>query len=276
MSNEKISLTTLGSQGWMPTQSRHTCCYCLEYRNTLIIFDAGTGIVRFEETYGEVALKKYKKIIILLSHYHLDHVIGLTFLSRFFHGKTVHIGAPGKSIYEMTVVDILTQLIGSPFYGKTLTEFPVSLHFHDLGRGTTTIEGIEIECILQEHSDPSLGFKINGMVSYITDTCISDATADFVRGSKLLLHEAWFDTHDYITLMQESKSSPDARLSLRSHSHVNRVAEVAERASIGQLVLIHLNPTYDEHRLEQMEYVAKGIFKNSRLAVDGQTINIAT
>lgn len=272
MSHDKIKVTTLGSLGWMPTQDSHTCCYCLEYHNVLIIFDAGTGLIRFGELFGEVALKKYKKIILLLSHYHMDHICGLTYLSRFFHDRTIHLAGPGKSIYDTSCLETLSEVITPPYFGRSLREFPIDFHFHDLGRGTTTIEGLEIECILQEHSDPSIGIKVNDVVSYITDTTVSEATVDFVRGSRILLHEAWFDTHDYITLMRESRNSEEARLDLHSHSHVNRVAEAADKASVGQLMLIHLNPAYDEHRLKQMEHTAQVTFRHSRLAVDGESI----
>jgi ribonuclease BN (tRNA processing enzyme) len=270
-----IKLTILGSMGWIPVRNRHTCCYCLEYQETLIVFDAGTGMARFDEPWGKEILNRYDKILLLLSHYHLDHTAGLIYISHFFKDEEVHIAGPGESIYGKSAKDILTNLITPPYFGRPLLEFPMKLTCHDLGVGSIKINGITIDTILQEHSDPSLGIKIDNKVCYLTDTVCTESTADFARNCRLLLHETWFDTQDYRELLRQSKStslSPQARQELKSHSSINQVAAAALRAPVEQLVLIHLNPLYDENRLLAMERDAQEIFPNSLLAKDGHTI----
>jgi ribonuclease BN (tRNA processing enzyme) len=270
-----IKLTTLGSMGWIPVRGCHTCCYCLEYRETLIVFDAGTGIARFDEPWGQDILNRYDKVLLLLSHYHLDHAAGLIYMSHFFKDKEVHIAGPGVSIYGKSAKHILTNLITPPYFGRPLLEFPMKLTCHDLGVGSIKIAGITIDTILQEHSDPSVGIKIDNMVCYLTDTVCTASTADFARNCRLLLHETWFDTQDYRELTQQtqlSSPSPQAQEALKSHSSVSQVAAAALRAPVGQLVLIHLNPSYDEKRLLAMECDAQEIFPDSLLAKDGQTM----
>jgi ribonuclease BN (tRNA processing enzyme) len=265
----------MGSMGWIPVQARHTCCYCLEYQETLIVFDAGTGMARFDEPWGKEILNRYDKILLLLSHYHLDHAAGLIYISHFFKDKEVHIAGPGESIYGKSAKDILTGLITPPYFSRPLLEFPMRLTCHDLGVGSSKIAGITIDTILQEHSDPSVGIKIDNMVCYLTDTVCTASTADFARNCRLLLHETWFDTQDYTELMRQSQSSspsPHAQKELKSHSAVNQVASAALRAPVEQLVLIHLNPSYDEKRLLAMERDAQKIFPDSLLAKDGHTM----
>lgn len=272
---QPIKLTTLGSMGWIPVRGRHTCCYCLEYRETLILFDAGTGMARFDEPWGKEILDRYDKILLLLSHYHLDHAAGLIYISHFFKDKEVHIAGPGKSIYGKSTKHILTGLITPPYFSRPLLEFPMKLAIHDLGVGSSKIADITIDTILQEHSDPSVGIKIDNMVCYLTDTVCTESTADFARNCRLLLHETWFDRQDYTELMrqcQSSSPSPRAQKELKSHSAVNQAAAAALRAPVEQLVLIHLNPSYDEKRLLVMERDAQKIFPNSRLAKDGDSI----
>jgi len=259
--------------GWIPTGDRHTCCYCLEYDNTLIIFDAGTGIARFDEPWGREVLKHYDKILLLLSHYHMDHVAGLIYLPFFFKDKAVHIAGPGKSIYGSSVKDILSGLITPPYFGRPLPDFPMDLEFHDLGTGSAAIEGIAIDTILQEHSDPSIGIKIDNSVCYLTDTACNRDTVDFAANCQLLLHETWFDMKDYTAFLQQSKASPDALKPLETHSPVNRVAGAARDASVDSLLLVHLNPRYDENRLTAMAHDARTIFPNSHLAIDGESIS---
>jgi ribonuclease BN (tRNA processing enzyme) len=272
---KSMKLTTMGSMGWIPVRGRHTCCYCLEYRETLIVFDAGTGIARFDEPWGKEILNRYDKILLLLSHYHLDHAAGLIYISHFFKDKEVHIAGPGKSIYGKSAKDILSGLITPPYFGRPLLEFPMKLAIHDLGVGSSKIAGITIDTILQEHSDPSIGIKIDNMVCYLTDTACTASTADFARNCRLLLHETWFDTQDYTELKRQSQSSspsPHAQKELQSHSTVKQAATAALRAPVEQLVLIHLNPSYAEKRLLAMEHDAQEIFPKSLLAKDGHTI----
>lgn len=274
-SKEKIKLTTLGSMGWIPVRGRHTSCYCLEYQETLIVFDAGTGIARFDEPWGKEIINRYDKVLLLLSHYHLDHVAGLICIPHFFKDKEVHIAGPGESIYGKSAKHILTNLITPPYFGRPLLEFPMKLTCHDLGVGSSKIAGITIDTILQEHSDPSVGIKIDNIVCYLTDTIYTKSTVDFARNCRLLLHETWFDTQEYTELTNQAQSSPpspQAQKVLKSHSAVNQVAEAALHALVEQLVLIHLNPSYDDKRLIEMERDAREIFPNSLLAKDGHSI----
>jgi ribonuclease Z len=139
----------------------------------------------------------------------------------------------------------------------------MAMHFHDLGVGTAVIDGLEVETRLQEHTDPSLGIKIGGMVCCCTDTACSESTITFARGCRVLLHESWFDALDYAQLNGQA---------LTSHSHVEWVANAALKAGVDVLMLIHFNPGYTMERLEEMEKQAKHIFPHSCLAREGQSI----
>ena len=91
------------------------------------------------------------------------------------------------------------------------------------------------------------------------------------------MHETWFDTGEYGDLTRQSRLSPappQAMKLLGSHSPVDRVAEIAAAAPVQSLLLIHLNPAYDEERLLAMEREAQDIFPGSILAKDGLTISL--
>ncbi len=61
---------------------------------------------------------------------------------------------------------------------------------------------------------------------------MDDATADFVRGVRLLLHEVWL-------------TDAEAHLDDRSVTALvrERVAQIAQRAAVGELMPIHHKPT---------------------------------
>ncbi len=258
--NEKIKLTSLGRMGWIPTGNRHTCCYCLEYQGRLIILDAGTGIARFDEPELRKIIDKYDSALLLLSHYHLDHITGLIYLPFFFKGKAFHIAGPGQSVYGRSAREILSDLVSPPFFSNPIMEFPMDMTISDLEPGINRIDGLNIHTVVQEHSDPSIGIKVGSEVCYITDTACSGQSVVFARNCKLLLHESWFDTRDYTAFMERAADDPTATNPLKYHSHVTGVAEIACDANVEQLMLIHLNPAYPPERLEKMEAHASKLF----------------
>src|SRR5262245_66593645 len=67
-----MKLLVLGTSGYHPNQRRHTACLMLPEAG--IVLDAGTGFFRVRKHLQTPTLD------ILLSHAHLDHVAGLTFL----------------------------------------------------------------------------------------------------------------------------------------------------------------------------------------------------
>ncbi len=71
----------------------NTACAEVEGRDgTIVILDAGTGIRRVGDTY-----KEPRRIDILLTHLHMDHIQGLGFFAPFFQEDfEVHVWGPPR------------------------------------------------------------------------------------------------------------------------------------------------------------------------------------
>jgi len=67
-----MQLHCFGTAGYHPNEGRHTSAYFLPESN--IALDAGSGFFRLEKHIQQ------DSIDILISHAHLDHVMGLTYL----------------------------------------------------------------------------------------------------------------------------------------------------------------------------------------------------
>lgn len=253
-------ITPLGSLGWIPTANNHTCCYCLEIDGQLVILDAGTGIARLAGPVGQAIVKRYDTITLILSHYHLDHTIGLAYLPAFFKGKEVHIAGPGAPFYPEGLRAILDQMIRAPYFANPLDAFPMNVHIHDLTDGVNTLGPLTVEVIPQRHSNPSIGVRINREACYMTDTGPTERTVSFCRDSKLLMHECFFDHHE---------TAEDT-----GHTSVQDAARMAKEANAGTLMLIHQNPMYPEKRLLEMEQYARTIFPATLLAKDCISVSI--
>src|SRR3569623_881759 len=67
-----LKLHLLGTSGYHPTERRQTACCMLPEAG--IVLDAGTGFFRIRELLAAPTLD------IFITHAHLDHVVGLTFM----------------------------------------------------------------------------------------------------------------------------------------------------------------------------------------------------
>ena len=77
-----MRLHCLGTVGYHPNATRQTSCFFLPESG--ILLDAGTGIFRLPD------LIQTESLDVLLSHAHLDHTVGLTFLLDVLHRRPVN------------------------------------------------------------------------------------------------------------------------------------------------------------------------------------------
>jgi ribonuclease BN (tRNA processing enzyme) len=85
----------------------------------------------------------------------------------------------------------------------------------------------------------------------------------FAEGADLLVHDAQYTSQDY----QQGKRG-------FGHSTVEMATSAARAASVGQLVLFHHEPTYDDVKLDAMEALARTQFAHARSAYEGMEIDL--
>ena len=71
-----LSITPLGTNGFIPTHGRQTQCYLVRRNGAAFLLDAGTGLGRLLEAPLASALRGCERLEIVLTHYHLDHPSG--------------------------------------------------------------------------------------------------------------------------------------------------------------------------------------------------------
>ena len=109
-----MRMTVLGSGGWIPTSSRQTSCYLITSGTEALILDAGTGFGALH--INPSLLDGVETVTVALSHFHLDHVTGLGFVSaRAMGGRELTIAGPGSMAYGRPTRSIVEgQLLASP------------------------------------------------------------------------------------------------------------------------------------------------------------------
>ncbi|MFW9824520.1 MAG: ribonuclease Z [Candidatus Thorarchaeota archaeon] len=69
-----LDLIILGSSAATPTRERNLSSTAMRFRNKIIVFDCGED---FQRRFAEAGLKFNKPLLIFISHFHGDHIIGL-------------------------------------------------------------------------------------------------------------------------------------------------------------------------------------------------------
>jgi ribonuclease BN (tRNA processing enzyme) len=261
-------LFVLGGGGWIPTPRRLTNCYAIETRRSVILLDCGVGAARLLDPMFQAMLARVPRVLVILSHYHHDHVEGLHYLLHILENHEVTIAAPPGTVTLGRPAEILGRFGGSPLLPHPIAtwgeRFPRGFELVELSEGSNHVAGEKVDVVAQPHSDPSIGIRVRD-VAYVTDTIVRRETVPFVLRSGVLIHDAWLDPED------EEARHPD----LATHGTAVGAARIAAEAQVQQLVLGHLNPRYDAARLERMLVAAAQVFPTTRLADDFATFDVA-
>ncbi len=257
-----MHLTLLGTAGWMPTERRETTCFACREGETLIVFDAGTGLRRLAAP-AHRELADVEDVHIFLTHYHLDHVCGLAYLSGVLPDRRVTIHAPAREFTGVEPASALGDLLHKPYHPHNLLE-STAVHIEPIGRRAVVADRV-ITTRPQRHSDLSLAYRVDDDVVLATDTTPDRETAVFAEGVKLLLHEAWYWRGDAAL----ERGVPP---SYTGHSDAESAAQIACAAGVDQLVLVHLNPLRSENDYLQLESAARAIHARTYVFADGEAV----
>jgi ribonuclease BN (tRNA processing enzyme) len=187
-----------------------------------VVLDAGTGMYRVREHLCTDTLD------IFITHAHLDHVVGLTFLyDVLWEKKMRHVavhGAPDK-----------LAAIRRDLFAELLFPAPPQFEFSPLSEKVVLADGSYVTHFPLEHPGGATGFRIDWpdrSLAYVSDTTARGDSAyiERIRGVDVLVHECSF---------------PDGwedRAALTGHSCTTPVAKVAAAAQVGRLILVHVNP----------------------------------
>ena len=298
-----------GVRGSYPTPGPHTlrhggntsCVEVLAGEHTLI-FDAGSGIIRLgEELMRRANGMQQLDLSLFLTHGHSDHLIGFPFFAPLFDTRTnLHLFGP--QLAGRGVEQVVTPFVSPPYFPVEGDRLPSNRTFYTVTDG---------QCITwNSHRQPlitddlsvtrerrSQGLKsenddadvrvmtlfthchpLNGAVVYRVEyagRCVIYATdvewgngcesafLAFIEGANLLIHDAQYTASDY----QHVKHG-------YGHSTIEMALEAAMAAHVGELILFHHEPTYDDEQLDQMEAEAQAHFARTRSAHEGMEIDL--
>jgi phosphoribosyl 1,2-cyclic phosphodiesterase len=274
-----------GVRGSIPAPGRETmgvggntpCVQVTGEEGTELILDAGSGIreLRAED------LGHTKRLQILLTHLHLDHIQGLLFFAPLFdpQAQITVWGPPSRVPLRRR----LARFLSSPLSPIEIGELPASVAFKDAPAGAWRIGELTVRAALVAHRGTTLGYRIsegNGSLCYIPDhepglgVELSSAPAAWISGHVLaqdaatLIHDAQYTDREY-----------PARRGW-GHSSVADAAAFATRVQPERLLMFHHDPSHDDRTLEMLAEQAgeacAGLGGDARiqLAREGQALTV--
>lgn len=263
-----MDVTLLGTMGWMPRGTRETTCFAVRTDSDLLLFDAGTGLRRLLDPEHAYLVEGAAEVHLFLSHYHLDHVCGLAYLSGVLPGRDVVIHPPGEALTGVDPLAAVAGLVRRPYNPVDLIEMR-RVRVEPTREGENDVAGHVVRVRPQQHTDISVSFRLDDELVVATDTQVDPAAADFAAGAALWLHEAWYWAADPgLAAVPE-----ELRPGYAAHSEATAVAGLAAEAGVGRLIFVHLNPLAGEDSFLPMRDAARGVFPHTDIVDDGTAVS---
>ena len=247
-----------GTRGSIPSAGAETWRYggntsCVEVRieDRLIILDAGTGI----RDLGNQLKGTLPRIDLLLTHLHMDHILGMGFFVPFFNPQNViHIWGPAS--YNETLENRLTRYLSPPLFPVRFRDLPCTLHFHEIARDEFFFEDLKIRTDYVCHPGPTIGYRLESkdkVLTYLPDHEPALGAIDFphnlqwtsgfdlAKNADVLIHDAQFTGEEYPNCVGWGHSS---------FKHALDFASITNAAS---LRFFHHNPGRTDQQIKAIE-----------------------
>ena len=247
-----MKIVFLGTNGWYDTETGNTTCTLIETEDYFIVLDAGNGLHKIDQY-----IRNKKPIYLFLSHFHLDHIVGLHILNRFNFSQ-------GMCIYgQVGTKNILNTIINKP-YTVPIDKLPFKVNIYELSEGVHKIPFL-VKCLFLQHSSKCLGFRFevqNKVISYCADTKICKNAVELAKNADMLITECSFGPGQY------NKKWP--------HLNPEAAAKIAKEADAKKLVLVHFDASIYQ-TLQKRKGAGKKaaeIFNNVVVAFDNMGVEV--
>jgi phosphoribosyl 1,2-cyclic phosphodiesterase len=252
-----MNITIWGCRGSLPSPGveknefgGNTSCVQVMHEDTCLILDGGSGIQRL----GTGLSSSITQLDILLTHLHLDHIMGLGFFQPFYNpNMTVNIWGPSGS--GESLEHRLRRYFSPPIFPVRLKELPCKLNIYEINHSFLNIGPFKVFSDYVCHPGPTVGYRVEcgkAVLAYIPDHEPALGSTNFpnepdwtsgytiAQGADLLLHDAQYKNDEY-----------QYRVGW-GHSSMKDALDFAEMAKVKKMLFFHHDPLHTDVQLKHL------------------------
>lgn len=276
----------------------NTSCVEIRVDDHVLLCDAGTGIINFGN--HMLRQKDIRDLLIILTHYHWDHICGLPFfVPAFVPDWNISIFGPGQKAAD--IEEYVSAQMKAPFFPVGTETWLAKVRYvtpppdHRFAHGP-----IQIAYDNVHHPGSTYGYRIraNGKnILYVSDNeCLYldksiklkygelsaeeqslysrmqqeeyEAEIKLLQGADIVIHDAQYTPEDY----QKKRGW--------GHSCFVDTVNTAIEAGVKELYLYHHDPNYDDQEMEKIQRRALEIIRERKsdlvchLAKEGMIVEL--
>jgi phosphoribosyl 1,2-cyclic phosphodiesterase len=247
-----------------------TCLYVESSAGDAIIVDSGTGI---RELGAYLVKNKKDKMHLILTHYHWDHLQGFPFFTPAYL-KHTRINIYG-TVKETSAQQALSYQMSFPYFPTiTLSNLPAKFNFREL-KTRLKIGPVQIQAMDMNHPNYTKGLRFSEKgksLVFMTDNEIFYQNrmdqykkfVKFVRGAKLLIHDAQYTDEIYPKKIGWG------------HSTYSQVMKLAQDSSVKHVVFTHHDPLSNDEFIDAVVKKYRKEFPRFKIeaAADGMAFKL--
>jgi phosphoribosyl 1,2-cyclic phosphodiesterase len=246
-----------GTRGSVATPGAETARYggntsCVEVRSdgdALLVLDAGTGIRRL----GKALAGTVRRVDLLLSHLHMDHIQGLGFFAPLFDPDVeTHLWGPSTPAHGLRAR--LMRYLSPPLFPVHLRDLP-RLVVHDVAAGEFQVGAFRVSADRVCHPGLTFGYRIDhggSALAYLSDhepalgvphfPLAAEWTSGWAlaRDADLLIHDAQYALDEYADHVGWG------------HSALEHALALGRLGGVRHLVTFHHDPGHADDDIDRL------------------------
>ncbi|MFT4625944.1 MAG: phosphoribosyl 1,2-cyclic phosphodiesterase [Myxococcota bacterium] len=249
----------------------HTSCVEVRCGGHLFIFDGGSGLRVLGESL--MAQGGLVEADVLLTHSHIDHIIGIPFFRPFFDSLnrfSLYAGhlKPEKGGLRGALGDFMQ----APLFPVPPGIFDATIDYKDFVPGATLRprDGVVIHTAPLNHPNGATGYRVEfagKSLCYVTDTEHVPGEPDariieLIRGADVVIYDATYTDDEF------------AKYVGYGHSTWQEGVRLAEAADVGRLVIFHHDPNHVDTFMDAVAEEAAAIRPGTVVAREGMTLRL--
>ncbi|MSO19531.1 MAG: MBL fold metallo-hydrolase [Acidobacteria bacterium] len=268
-----------GVRGSTPTPALENLRYggntpCIEIRtpdDRLFVFDCGTGFrllgKQLLNEYGHKSIQAH----IFLSHYHWDHIQGITFFEPLYNPEN-NFHFYSFISHAGSVQNVIEGQMSDPYFPVNMNIMKARRNFRELDANPVELDGMKVTALPLNHPQGCLGFRIEyegHVVTYATDNEPGSPEHDrnvrlLAQGADLFIYDSQYTPLEYSNFKRGW-----------GHSTWREGVNIAKETNVKQFILFHHDPDHNDVFVDSILGETRKIFPNSMASWEGLEIDLA-